>query len=326
VTYGDLLVRFAGLRALVVGDVMLDAYIFGNATRISPEAPVMVVRETGSRAVPGGAANVALNLQALGAQAEVTGVVGDDAEGAHLLQAIRDRGVGAGGIVVDPTRPTTTKTRVVADHAHQVLRIDRETHLALTDATASQLTSVANELATNSDVVVLSDYQKGALGSGVARAVIAAAKNRGTPVVANPKPAGAAEFVGAQLLSFNRVEANALFSGFEVNRESALDAAQYLAERLGVETVLITLGEQGMAAAGTHGRFLVDARRVEVYDTAGAGDTVIATVALGMATLGPRPEVFELAAATSARVVRHVGVATPSTEDLAELSRASIGS
>lgn len=318
-TYGSLLEAFKGVRAVVIGDVMLDAYIFGSATRISPEAPVMVIRETGARAVPGGAANVALNLKALGAQVSLAGVIGDDAEGNQLAEAIRERGVGAHGLVIDASRPTTTKTRVVADHAHQVLRIDRETDAALSDKIGARLSDAARGLIGACDVLVLSDYQKGALGTGVAREAIAMARSQGIPVVANPKPASAAEFTGAHLLSFNRAEANMLTPRFEVSRDNAIEASAELAERLGVETVLITLGEHGMAAAGHHGRWRIDARRVEVYDTAGAGDTVIATVALGFATVGPRAEIFELAAETSARVVRHVGVATPSPTDLAEL-------
>ena len=304
------------MKALVIGDLMLDEYIFGKAARISPEAPVVVIRQTSTDRLPGGAANVARNLQALGAHTRVLGVIGCDEAGEILRQSLRDQGLEAESLVTDPDRPTTRKTRVLADHSHQVLRIDHESEAEASEKVQSKLIDAAREMAVQADVIVLSDYLKGALSSEVAQDVIAFSKSKSIPVVANPKPRSLPNYRGAALVSLNRGEA-AQFLGLwnGLPNEGAIGAARSIQKDFGFESVLVTLGEGGMVAVGP-GEVRVDAPRVEVYDTAGAGDTVIATVALGMAAVGFDGAVFELAAQTAASVVKHVGVATPSREDL----------
>lgn len=314
-SYQDLLTRFKDLRALVVGDLMLDEYIFGRATRISPEAPVMVIRQQSTNAVPGGAANVAKNIRALGADAKIVGVIGCDAAGERLETAMLQDGSAA--LVRDPNRATTRKTRVLADHAHQVLRIDHEDDEPIQPETEDRLLAMIEECLPEADVVLVSDYLKGTATERVVRGLIGMAGK--TPVVVNPKPRSAALFAGATLVSLNRAEASeALGEWRGIADEDAIDAAERLRKMLGVSSVLITLGEGGMAVAG-ESQFRVEAPKVEVYDTAGAGDTVIATVALGLAAGGLQREVFELAAQTAASVVRKVGVATPSADDLRRL-------
>lgn len=314
-SFDPLLSQFRGMRALVVGDLMLDEYIFGHVSRISPEAPVMVVRQERLETLPGGAANVALNLKSLGAAVSVVGLVGGDEGGLALDRALSNAGL-LSRLILDATRVTTRKTRIVADHKHQVLRVDNETTTPATEHMGEVIVDAASELGEEVDVIVLSDYLKGALPAFVVSALME--RLPGKTFVANPKPQSLAAYRGVSLVSLNRAEAAGAL-GIPVTDDSAENAALTLRERLGVESVLITLGEAGMVAACIDGAVRVAAPRVEVYDTAGAGDTVIATVALGMAAVGFQQEVFELAAQTAASVVRRVGVATPSAEDLQSL-------
>jgi rfaE bifunctional protein kinase chain/domain len=316
VTSGELLRRFDGLRAVVIGDLMLDEYIFGKAARISPEAPVMVIRQTHTDRLPGGAANVARNLQALGAQTSVLGVIGCDEAGDVLRQSLLDQGLDAAHLVADPERPTTRKTRIVADHSHQVLRIDHEAETTVSNAVEGKMIEAANRIAGRANVIVLSDYLKGALTPRLAATVIDIAKAKGIPVVVNPKPRSLPIYAGANLVSLNRSEAADVLELFRgLPDDQAKQAAKDIRNKYSFASVLVTLGESGMIAVGPSD-VQVDAPRVEVYDTAGAGDTVIATVALGIAAFGFEKAVFELAAQTAASVVKHVGVATPSKEDL----------
>lgn len=315
-THRELLARFKGLRAVVVGDLMLDEYIFGRASRISPEAPVMVVEQQETAQLPGGAANVALNLRALGAETTVIGIVGDDAAARTLDQTLTSNGL-AHSLVTDPNRMTTRKTRILADHRHQVLRVDHESKQPVSAGLAAQIAEAAKTACQKADVVVFSDYLKGALCEETVQAIVKGASGRA--FLANPKPLSLSAYHGVDLLSLNRIEAEGAW-GSRVDAANAESVAEDLRTRFGVGAVLITLGEEGMVAAGAGGGFHVAAPRVEVYDTAGAGDTVIATVALGLAAIGFRPEIFELAAQTAACVVRRVGVATPSAEDLAAIA------
>lgn len=317
-TFAALLDAFRDLRALVVGDLMLDEYHFGSATRISPEAPVMVIRHERSTRLPGGAANVALNLKALGAETVVVGVAGADPDGDALERSLADSGLEGVSLIRDASRATTKKTRIVADHSHQVLRIDFEASGAILPKVEDQVLEAIQREAPQADVILLSDYLKGVCTAKVADWAIRAAKKHGIPVAVNPKPPSLAHYRGASLVSLNLKEATEAFVPPSLFEGRADEAARHYLDDLDLGSILVTLGSQGMAATGVEG-FRIGAPKVEVYDTAGAGDTVIATAALGMAAAGFRREVFELAAQTSACVVRHVGVATPSPDDLAAI-------
>lgn len=316
-----LLAAIRGKRALVVGDLMLDEYIMGRATRISPEAPVMVVRQESTMAMPGGAANVAKNVIALGGGATILGIIGRDAAAETLQQALADQEIGHTALVQDPTRPTTRKTRVLADHAHQVLRIDEEDERPLSGAVEAELTGRALDLLDSHDVVVLSDYLKGALTSGLSHRLIEEANAAGKPTVVNPKPRSLRQYAGATIVSLNRAEAaQALERWGGLTDEDAPAGAETLRRMVGVGRVVVTLGESGMVSAGKP-PVVAPAPRVEVYDTAGAGDTVVATIALGAAAGAAMESVLTLAAEAAAAVVRRVGVATPSPNDLEQIAR-----
>ncbi len=321
---GDLLDRFSSKRVLVLGDLMLDEYIFGRATRISQEAPVMVVRQHRTDAVPGGAANVAKNLIALGARTSVVGVVGADHAGETLGEALRTSGIDEVHTVVDRSRPTTRKTRVLADSAHQVLRIDHEDHSSVSPEIEASLLEAILQSVSKVDVVLISDYQKGAVTRRLVKDTIAAAAERGVPVIANAKPNSIGWYRGASLVSLNQPEAAAALGWSELKEEHELQtssvetgirAAKQLRSEHGIDHVLVTLGGQGMCTESGW----TSPHRVEVFDTAGAGDTTIATVTLGFASVGFQPDVFALAARTAACVVQKVGVAVPTSKDLEEI-------
>jgi rfaE bifunctional protein kinase chain/domain len=317
--FGQLLDRFSGASVLVVGDLMLDEYIYGRAARVSPEAPVLVIRHQETRLLPGGAANVARNVAALGAQARVAGIVGCDASGDQLSELLNSAEGFQASLIQDAERSTTRKTRILADHAHQVLRVDAESEEPLAASVEDRLIAQSASLLDGCQALILSDYLKGALTARVARELVAHAKRLGIPAVANPKPRSIANFAGASLVSLNRFEAQQALGMWQpFSFAEAAEAALRLKHAANAQAALITLGEGGMAAAGSD-TFRIEAPKVEVYDTAGAGDTVIATVALGLATAGFDRQVFELAAQTAACVVRHVGVSTPSAEDLQDI-------
>lgn len=309
-----------GRKALVVGDLMLDEYILGRATRISPEAPVMVVRQMSTMSMPGGAANVAKNLIALGGNVTILGIVGCDQAAETLKRALAEQHIDHAALVHDQSRPTTRKTRVLADHAHQVLRIDHEDERPLSPEAENDLLNQALALVEDHEVIVLSDYLKGALTERVAGGIIERAQQRSIPTVVNPKPRSLGQYAGATLISLNRAEASEALKRWQgLPDEDAPAAASEIRTSLGVAKVLITLGESGLAASAEES-FRIPAPRVEVYDTAGAGDTIVATVALGAAANVDFKATLDLAAEAAAAVVRKVGVATPSAEDLQQIA------
>lgn len=312
-----LIEQFHSRHILVVGDLMLDEYIVGKATRISPEAPVMVVRQNRTFSVPGGAANVAKNVEALGAKATVIGAVGEDQAGTELQEALG----ASGNVIPDPSRPTTRKTRVLADTAHQVLRIDHESEEPIDRDIERNILATVQDRIGDVHALVLSDYRKGVLTRSLVGALIEAGKERQIPIIANAKPSSIAAYKGASLVSVNAKEAAEIVGVKDILRQSngqglvgdrPREVAQEIRDRFGMDHVLVTLGEYGMCTE----EFYVAPQKVEVFDTAGAGDTTIATVALGLATMGFDQRVFELASQTAAAVVRHVGVAVPSPDDL----------
>ena len=305
-----------GRRALVVGDVMLDEYVWGNVKRISPEAPVMVVEVERDSSNPGGAANVAKNIQALGGCSSIVGVVGDDDAGRALASHLSEIGVDVTGLVTDASRPTTRKTRIIA-HSQQVVRVDRESRRKLTRHAVKAIVSRLMDLVAHADIVVFSDYDKGMAGREVAQSVIELARGHGKRVVVNPKPRNVKQFKSASVVSLNQAEVEAA-TGISIADDRCLHrAAKRLLNAVRPETLLVTRGPLGMSLYGPNGEAeTVAAHMVEVYDVAGAGDTVVSVLALALAAGATVSEAAILANCAGSAVVRKVGVATVSRDEI----------
>ena len=312
---GALLAAMKGQRILVVGDVMLDEFLWGRVARISPEAPVPVVEVTRESFHLGGAANVAGNVRSLGGEAVVVGLVGRDEAALTIRHALARDGVGD-GLVEDGTRPTTRKTRIVAHH-QQVVRADREeTRDASVDVETLLLAAVRRTLPSCAAVIV-SDYRKGVITPRVMKALDAAARRRGVPVLVDPKVAHFALYRRVAVVTPNQMEAEQA-TGILIRDDASLRAAgQRILRLLACEAALITRGEHGLSLfeAGRTPAHVKTAAR-EVFDVTGAGDTVIATLALARAARGSLREAAVLANFAAGVVVGKIGTATASPEEL----------
>ena len=312
-----LLDRFPRRRVLVVGDLMLDQFVRGKVSRISPEAPVPVVAVTEDSWMPGGAGNVCCNLAALGAAVSLVSVLGDDEAGRQLLAELRSRGMDTAGIVPDPQRVTTQKCRVVADH-QQVVRFDRETAQPLSPALQKALAERLRRAVAGADALVVSDYGKGVVNEAMVRAALRAAHAHGVPVLVDPKVEHFRRYRGVDCITPNSAEA---WGGMRLSPKPGEEAVRRLGRRilrdLRVRSVLITRGEKGMTLFESSGTVRhIAARAREVYDVTGAGDTVVSVMALSLAS-GARPyEAAVLANAAAGIVVGKLGTATTTRGEL----------
>jgi D-glycero-beta-D-manno-heptose-7-phosphate kinase len=312
----ELIDRFSSRRITVFGDVMLDRFLIGRVSRISPEAPVPVVVFDHEEVRLGGAANVANNLRALGGSVDLIGVVGDDDSAAQVKSELAAKGIASTGLIVDPQRRTTTKMRVVTSRNQQVSRIDfesdHEVGAEIEEALAHQLDTRARA----AQVVLVSDYQKGVITRRSMAHLSSFAHASGVPVIVDPKVPHIDYYAGAALVTPNHVEAESATNSRISSHEDARKAAAALRQRIGVESVLITRGEHGMWLdhAGQDGYLPASAR--EVADVTGAGDTVIATLALAIAAGGSMFEAARLANEAASIVVGKFGAATVAPEEL----------
>ena len=300
----------ARARILVIGDVMLDRYWFGEVERISPEAPVPVVHVAKREDRLGGAANVARNIVSLGAQATLVGVVGQDEAATQVKHLLNEAGVGA-HLVCDPSHPTTLKMRVLG-RQQQLLRIDFEEKpsAAMLEAMQQQIAP----LLAQHDVVVLSDYAKGVLAQ--VEALIEMARAKGLPVLVDPKGSNYARYHGATLVTPNRSEMQQAVGHWHTEQELE-DRAQKLRAELGLEALLVTRSEQGMTLFTGHGRDHVEAQAHEVFDVSGAGDTVLATLAVMRATGMEWPDAMRWANKAGGIVVGKLGTSIVTQGELA---------
>lgn len=303
-----------GVRVLVVGDVMLDVYLRGVASRISPEAPVPVVRVEEEWRALGGAANVAANVAALGAACELVGCIGADRAGEDLVAELSRLDIGSGGMVRADGRPTTVKTRIMARH-QQVARFDHEEETELPPAVGDRVIASVRTALAGADALVLEDYNKGLLTRAVIRALVGAAVEAGLPVIVDPKMRYFFDYAGATVFKPNQSELSAA-----LRAPVEPDDAGWLEEvrtQLGCEHLLVTLGEDGMAlltADGEHLRVPTVAR--SVYDVSGAGDTVTAVLAVALAAGASVTEAAIMANHAAGIEVGKAGVATVSPEEL----------
>jgi D-beta-D-heptose 7-phosphate kinase/D-beta-D-heptose 1-phosphate adenosyltransferase len=310
----SLFARMRGRRILVVGDLMIDEWIWGRVSRISPEAPVPVVAVTDHSFTLGGAGNVASNLRALDAEVQFVGTIGDDAFAADIRRMFAAQNVGEDGVFSVGDRPTTRKTRVVA-HNQQVVRADWESGAPLRDADRTRIVEYVREHAAQSDAVILSDYAKGLLSRDVVEAASACPL-----VLADPKPQNMELFRGVTCLAPNEHEAGAA-SGIAIVDEASLhEAGERLRERLQCRYLVITRGEAGMALFGRDGeRFSIPSFARKVFDVSGAGDTVIAVLSLALAAGASIERAMQLANFAAGAVVEKLGTATASSDEILEI-------
>jgi rfaE bifunctional protein kinase chain/domain len=314
--YGDLARRLSGRTVLIIGDVMLDHFVIGQVDRISPEAPVPVVRFTRDEYRLGGAANVAHNVTALGGRVEMIGIVGHDADAERLDADLGRLGIGTSGVVRDTGRCTTRKLRVVTTRNLQVARIDYEDDREVTGTLEGALIDRIRQLAPAADAILISDYLKGAVSRAVAAAAIAEAAARGIPLLVDPKVPHIDYYRGATVITPNHHEAEAVTLMRIRTNDEARDAARRFRERAGCESVLVTRGEHGMMLLGPDDDEALPAEAREVSDVTGAGDTVIATMTLALAAGAPLVEAARLANRAAGIVVGKFGPATVTAEEL----------
>ncbi len=303
---------------LVIGDLILDRYIEGTASRVSPEAPVLVFETDAQRFLLGGACNVAANLVALGAKTSILGAVGEDAAGQQVCDMLADAGIDVRGVVVDRSRPTTRKTRYVSRTA-QVLRVDEERRHAVAGESERRLLEFLGQRPFPFRGVLLSDYGKGMLSRTVIQAAIDAAHSCGAVVVVDPKGRDYSIYRGVDLLTPNSEEAEAA-TGVRIRGTEPDDlarAAARLRELTGIQTVTITLGKDGIyfETADGHSEVLPTHAR-QVFDVTGAGDTVVAVLTMAQASGAPLDASLRLANAAAGIVVAHFGTWAVSREEL----------
>ena len=315
-TIESLFNHIADIRCLVIGDLMLDEYLWGKAERISPEAPVQVVDVVREELRLGGAGNVANNLASLGAQVTVCSVIGEDDNGRALLECFGQKGLAGDALFSDPTRRTSRKTRVVAAH-QQIVRIDRETREALSPEMEDRVCDWITEHAGRFGVVLLSDYLKGVLTPRVIETVVAAVKCGQVPVLADPKGIDYSRYHGASILTPNRKEAEAA-SGVAIRDLDSLNrAATVIMETAGLAHLLITRSEEGMSLFSRDAEPLhIPTVAREVFDVSGAGDTVLASLAIGMAAGLGMAEAARLANIAAGIAVGKLGTSTVSPQEI----------
>lgn len=314
-----LLEKLRGPNVLVCGDLMVDEFIYGKVTRISPEAPVPILEFGSDEIVLGGAANGAANIAALGGQPYLIGCIGQDQAGARFEEKLAAAGLVNEGVVVDPARRTTHKTRVIAHNQH-VIRIDREDVVPLSDDALKRIRDNIERAVKNVKAVLISDYQKGTIGNELASYIIEEAAKAGLPVVVDTKTTAVDVFAGATVLTPNLAELEKMSGVSIVDEESLALAAGRLLKDGGVTAVLATLSEKGMTLFTAGGdAWHLPAHSIAVHDVTGAGDTVASTIALALAGGLRLEDAVTLANYAAAVVVRKVGTAVARPAEILHL-------
>ncbi len=308
--------RLGDARVLVVGDVMLDRYWWGSASRLSPEAPVPVValKEVSHR--PGGAANVAANIVGIGTKVALAGVTGPDESGGVLRNTLEDNGIDCSCLITSSTRKTTTKTRVLV-HSQQIARVDDESHHTLSGSDENSLCEAIVAAIGGVDAIVVSDYAKGCLTEKVLASVTQNARSAGKPVVVDPKSRDLSKYDGATLLTPNLAEALNAADLPDKNEDHASDAAAAILNKVSVDALLITLGEHGMKLYRREsGERHFPSLARQVFDVTGAGDTVVAVLTAALAAQASIEDAISLANIAAGLVVEKVGTSTITIEEL----------
>ena len=314
--------HFAGLRILVLGDVMLDQFIYGGVERISPEAPVPVVKVDDELYRLGGAANVASNLTALGAHVELCGLIGNDYGGEQVTEIGSKAGIGIRGMVKSAKCPTTIKTRIIA-HNQQVVRFDREGNGAVSKRTRDRLIEQASNLIAETDAVIVSDYGKGAIFKALLDLLRKRRGERDLIVSVDPKIGNIRHYRGMTIMTPNQHEAGQVIGRRIRNTDDEMaKAGNIIRKRLALDSLLITRAGEGMTLIShdTDPVHIPTAAR-QVFDVTGAGDTVIATLTLAMATGAPLVDAARVANFAAGVVVGKLGTATTDVREIAQTIR-----
>jgi D-beta-D-heptose 7-phosphate kinase/D-beta-D-heptose 1-phosphate adenosyltransferase len=308
--------NFKDAKVLVVGDLILDEFVWGSVSRISPEAPVPVVWVKRESFMPGGASNVANNLRSLGAHVYLTGIIGDDERGAILRGELDGRGINTEGVFTDGARPTTIKTRIVAQH-QQVVRIDKESTDLLPQSLISGMSSYVERMVKKVDAVIIEDYGKGVVTPKLLSRIVPAAKRAKKVIAVDPKEEHFKYYNGISVITPNNHEASKAV-GFEIKDEVTLKrAGKLLLEKIGCRIALITLGENGMAVFEKQSPVeKIPTVAQEVFDVSGAGDTVIATYALSLVSGADPVQAAHISNYAAGIVVGKVGIAVVTPEEL----------
>ena len=313
--------QFAGRKLMVIGDVVADVYLEGKISRISREAPVLILEHDGETVVPGGAANVMHNAATLGGNVYAVGIVGEDQAGIALKQTLDAKNINTAGLIVDATRLTVTKTRIMAGGQatvrQQVVRIDREDKQPLTSELELRLISYVRQWIPAMEAVILSDYGSLTISPSIRSTVIAACREHEIPCIVDSRY-HISDFTGVNFIKQNESEAAVAVEFTLTDDASIHKAGMELITRLQAEAILITRGAEGMALVEQDGKYThIPVSNVsEVYDVSGAGDTVVATMMLAIAAGAARFEAAKLANHAAGVVVRKLGTATTTPEEL----------
>jgi D-beta-D-heptose 7-phosphate kinase/D-beta-D-heptose 1-phosphate adenosyltransferase len=307
--------NFDDVSLLVVGDLMLDEFIWGNVSRISPEAPVPVVHASRESFMPGGASNVAHNIKALGGEVYLAGVIGRDQRGKALTGDLESRGINTSGILCDDTRPTTLKTRVIA-HNQQVVRIDKEISEDVDDSIVRRILKFSEQLIKDIDAVIIEDYGKGVVVSKLVQNLIRLARSNGKFIVVDPKENHFPLYKNATTITPNNHEA-ALACGLKTDDMDIEKIGRKLMIQLKCEALLMTLGENGMCVFEKRGGITrIPTVAQDVYDVSGAGDTVISAYTMAIASGARHIEAAHIANCAAGIVVGKVGIAVAERQEL----------
>ncbi|MFC1666774.1 D-glycero-beta-D-manno-heptose-7-phosphate kinase [Candidatus Omnitrophota bacterium] len=308
--------RFSKGRVLIIGDLILDEFLWGDVSRISPEAPVPVVWVKSESFMPGGAANVANNIHTLGGKTYLAGVVGADGRGRILTEELRKKGMDIGGIVVDGERPTTLKTRVIAHH-QQVVRIDKEKMDGLSVGVVTQLIDYVKLIIDDIDAIIIEDYGKGVITPGLLQEILRLARRHKKIVTVDPKEEHLHYYKGVTAITPNHHEASRV-TGIKVKDDKSLiDIGKILLKKLKCDAVLMTLGENGMQLFENKGRIThIPTVAQDVFDVSGAGDTVIGAFTLALAAGASMIDAAHISNFAAGIVVGKVGIAVVTQEEM----------
>jgi len=310
----DYLRLFSKARILVIGDFMLDQFVWGSVNRISPEAPVPVVNVQRESYMPGGALNVANNIRTLGGTVYPCGVVGRDLEGRMLVKTIRREGIETGGVIYDASRRTTLKTRIIA-HSQQVVRFDREKGDDISKEDRAAMMRFIRAAIEKTDVIIVEDYGKGVIQPALLEELLKLARKHKKPVVVDPKEKHFSYYKGATAITPNRKEA---YGAIEHSEKLPMkEVGKKLLSKLALEGVLMTLGEDGMALFEKDGSVTqIPTAAREVYDVSGAGDTVISVFSMALAVGAKMKDAARISNIAAGIVVGKLGTATVTPEEL----------